>query len=340
MSVVPSNFDNWIERDPFPEEGCLSVIKPSGILLEEGPFLPAELSRVVEAGRISRWLKQARPAYDQVIFSLCIPGRMFWPWFGSLPITYIHHSYPDGQRSRPGGLVYRALLSKKAQVISVSAFVQSQMARVWGFRENDPRFEVVRSTTGDSPDFEKSGRPDSPFRRVLTVGSVIDYKNPEDWIEVARRFHAESSTPKTEFVWVGDGPLLDECRRKVAELGLENTIRFVGHHLEPDNFYRESDVYLQLSHVESLSLSAVDALRWGLPVVVAKTGGLPELVGDERNGYLVDLGDISATVRGIAQILGNNELWLRMSHSSRALYSERFSRKGWETKMKRILNLP
>ena len=167
---------------------------------------------------------------------------------------------------------------------------------------------------------------------ILTVGHLVEYKNPNLWIDLAVLMKQNMLTNDFQFTWVGEGPLLKQCRDKVLALGLESSINFVG----PDNliskYYSQCDIYLQLSHIESLGLSVLDAMRHGKPCVVAKSGGLVELVQSGKNGWVVDLNNLESIAAKINSLCCPN-LREQMGRESMVLYEKKHSRLAWETNM-------
>ena len=113
----------------------------------------------------------------------------------------------------------------------------------------------------------------------------------------------------------GDGPDLPEARRRVAELGLDGRVRFLGP-LERDDvlaLFRAADASLITSSWENFPHTVVEALAVGTPVIATSVGGVPELVHDGTNGLLVPAGDTEALVGAIRRMLDEPELRERLA---------------------------
>lgn len=74
----------------------------------------------------------------------------------------------------------------------------------------------------------------------------------------------------------------------IHEASLSNIIKSVGIRNDVDDFLSISDVYLQPSRTEAISLSIMEALSYALPVVATRVGGIPEVVHDKINGFLFE----------------------------------------------------
>jgi len=81
-------------------------------------------------------------------------------------------------------------------------------------------------------------------------------------------------------------------------------------------YYRSADVFVLPSLYEGMPLSALEAMSSGIPVVCYRVGGLPDIVFDDFNGYLVSPGDLGSLIRKIEEayrkkdILGKNGRYL------------------------------
>ena len=97
---------------------------------------------------------------------------------------------------------------------------------------------------------------------------------------------------------LGESRLLLTCAdERIANLvkdrGLTSQVHFIGEvtgELKYD-YYRNSDVLCVVSHFESFSLTALEALKYGCAVIASRVGGIPEFIEHERNGLLVSGGE-------------------------------------------------
>jgi N-acetyl-alpha-D-glucosaminyl L-malate synthase BshA len=154
----------------------------------------------------------------------------------------------------------------------------------------------------------------SNFRPIKRVDDVI------------RVFAATRERIPCQLVLIGDGPERSRVERLVHELDLAHDVRFLGKQLHFEKVLQEADVFLLPSETESFGLAALEALSCGVPVVASRVGGLPEVITDGENGYLLPLGDVAAMADATARILADDELHARMSRAARAAAVGRFQR--------------
>jgi glycosyltransferase involved in cell wall biosynthesis len=105
----------------------------------------------------------------------------------------------------------------------------------------------------------------------------------------------------------GDGPLMGELRKLVMDRDLGGTVELLGYVQNLDEFYQALDVYVQPSTDEGFGLAALEAFRFGLPMVAADTGFLSGLLGEGEFGLPVkrDGSFVSRLAKGIREVLGN-----------------------------------
>ena len=106
----------------------------------------------------------------------------------------------------------------------------------------------------------------------------------------------------------GKGWLYEETRQVVAELKLENKVRFLGRvsDLELMTLYSLADVFAFPSFSEGFGIPPLEAMACGAPVITSNTSSLPEIAGDAA--LLVDPQDVKALGHAITHLLENEQL--------------------------------
>ena len=107
-------------------------------------------------------------------------------------------------------------------------------------------------------------------------------------------------------------------RRSVAASGMENSIRFHGRvgRESITRFYSQADVFVLPSSYEPFGIVFAEAMSFGLPIVAADAGGIPELVEHEDNGLLVPPNDATALAAAIDRLSSNADLRERLGKRS------------------------
>jgi glycosyltransferase involved in cell wall biosynthesis len=244
---------------------------------------------------------------------------------------YILHTYPHVTKHFLKRFIrklfFSIFVSTGMNILTVSKYSRSCILRGWGLWGNKNAVKVIYNTAGKDVLTE-------PLRRgstinILTVGHTVTYKNPDTWINVAILLRKNSPDLDIKFKWVGDGSRLSECRDKVKSLGAESYISFVGRDNNVAEHYSQCDIYVQPSHIESLGLSVLDAMRHGKPCVVANTGGLPEVVCNGKSGWVVEADNVEEMARRIEMLARNKQLRETFGRSSKEIYNKLFGIDQW-----------
>ena len=263
------------------------------------------------------------------------PGQFAGASGASARSIYILHTYPHGSRQRVLGRLFMSRLFRKTRTfVAVSEFQKSEMVRLWRLRPQASTVRVIRNTAGEVLP-PRLRPPDQPFE-VITASWVEDYKGPRAWLATARNVVNHFGPHAVCFRWMGDGSLLVDMQRAVQDASLGASVSFAGHVDDVSSAYGSASVYLQLSTTENMSLSTIDALRFGVPSVVSDVGGLPEIVDQGGAGVVVSMGDSEAAARAVENLLLDGNLWLRMSAASQARYRDQFSPEHWTSCMVRL----
>jgi glycosyltransferase involved in cell wall biosynthesis len=124
---------------------------------------------------------------------------------------------------------------------------------------------------------------------------------------------------------VGDGPDRVRLEEIAHELGIARSCFFVGYQEEIAGYYRLFDAFVLPSVNEGTPVSAIEALASGTPVVANRVGGVPDVVRDGVDGFLVEPGDSEAAGERLATLARDPELRRRLGEAGRARVLERYS---------------
>jgi glycosyltransferase involved in cell wall biosynthesis len=225
-----------------------------------------------------------------------------------------------------------ACLNKNKMILTVSKFSKNQITKCW---LSEKRQQFVHFIYNFSNLERNSPSPTNPgninVKKILTLGHVRWYKNPDVWYSVAKKT-IEKYHGDVEFFWAGEGALLDIYRNKVKKENISR-IKFLGFQKNVAGLYDQSSIYFQPSLKESHGIAVVDAMMMGLPCVVSNAGGLPESVVDGETGYVIDPNDTDSMVEKLLALLENEDLRITMGKAGKEYYLNNFSHKTWIQEM-------
>lgn len=179
----------------------------------------------------------------------------------------------------------------------------------------DVPIEVIRNgvdTERFIPSLDEPNPVDSC--RLIYAGRMVEWKGLRYLIEAMRLLPAN-----VRLDLVGTGAEMPALRHLSVSLGLEGRVEFLGarKHEELVEFYRASDIFVIPSYGESFSQVTAEAMASGLPIIAARAGALPELVGHDVNGILVEPKSADAIAGAVLRLFRDRDLRRRMATANR-----------------------
>lgn len=161
-------------------------------------------------------------------------------------------------------------------------------------------------------------------KTVLMLSSLKDYKGTKEFIELSQRL------PQYRFIIVINDrqenidAYLQENQLPVAS---QRNLKVFPRQNDVTGFYGQSSIVLNLSDknrfIETFGLTALEAMRAGLPVIVPTVGGIAEMVDDGVNGYKIDVQNRDLIAQRIDEMLSMEDLYIRMAENA-LLHAHRY----------------
>jgi len=158
---------------------------------------------------------------------------------------------------------------------------------------------------------------------VINMARVDEQKNPNAFLEFAKRIVEEN--PNIQFIWAGDGKYLEYMRAKVKLFKLQSHIQFIGHINDKNALLSQADLYFSTSYYEGLPFSVIEAMSYGVPLLLSNNVGHEDLIKNNINGLLYNLNDFKTVREFINSICTNEEKRAYLSTNSYKLFKENFS---------------
>jgi L-malate glycosyltransferase len=123
---------------------------------------------------------------------------------------------------------------------------------------------------------------------------------------------------------VGDGPERMDMEALVSEFGLHDKVIFTGKRDDLPELLAISDVMFHLSEKEAFGLVLLEALACGLPSIATDAGGIPEVIEDGVNGFLVKIGDTDKAAEKAILVLKDDNLRATFRENALATAADKF----------------
>lgn len=132
--------------------------------------------------------------------------------------------------------------------------------------------------------------------------------------------------PHITLVIAGDGPEHENIQQWINTHGLEKSIAMAGYvkGYAKEQLFAESQIYVLPSYTEGLPITMIEALAYGLPVVVTAVGGIPDVLSTQ-NGCFAKIGDPTSLTECLATLIKNPDKCSSIAQRNRVLAKEQFS---------------
>lgn len=167
--------------------------------------------------------------------------------------------------------------------------------------------------------FKKEG----PF--ILSVSRLAAVKN----IQLLIRAHAKlfQEGIKQEIIVVGMGDELPKLKKLCRELGVSDTVHFLGGKMNPYPYFKKCDVFVNCSRVEGFSLTGMEALLLRVPLITTDyPNACSELVENNVSGLVVKNNSVDELANGIRKLLEDGALRQKLIRNG-TIAVERFDEK-------------
>ena len=155
------------------------------------------------------------------------------------------------------------------------------------------------------------------------VGRMTAVKRTDDVLKALQRL--VDGGVDAYLLLVGDGPDRDHLEQYAHELGVTKRCLFLGYQEDVGRFYSAIDALLLPSANEGTPVSVIEALAAGRPAVATRVGGVPDVVREGVDGFLVEVGDAQGLADRLAELAADPERRARMGADGRARVIERYA---------------
>jgi glycosyltransferase involved in cell wall biosynthesis len=221
---------------------------------------------------------------------------------------------PNGQIPR----LMRMLLFRSDAIISLSDEIKTQLL-TFGF----PADRIISLPNGVDTQRFYPAVDKTASRKIIFVGRLVTEKGVPVLLRAAGKLTAEF--PDISVDLVGAGPIEEELKQMIGNLGLYGKVRFLGRLDNVANVLKTADIYVQPSLNEGLPNSLLEAMASGLPVVVTNVGGMPDVVTDGVEGFVVEPSNIDALAVALERLLHDSELRKKMGARCREKIQQDYS---------------
>jgi glycosyltransferase involved in cell wall biosynthesis len=302
-------------REISPLRDLAATVRLAGLIRRERPqILHTHTAKAGTVGRVAALLAgSARPPIVVHTFH----GHVLRGYFGPLRSRFFH-------------ALERRLARGSTALVAVSPQVRDDLVKL-GVAPRE-KFTVVRlgielqqrvgSVDGRAETRRYLGIPDGRFA-VGWVGRMTAVKRGDDVLESFKLLRDRGVD--ATLCLVGDGPDRPHLERRAHELGIVRDTLFLGYQEDVAPLYAAFDALVLPSGNEGTPVSVIEALAAGRPVVATRVGGVPDVVRDDEDGFLVDPGATDELAERLSRLAADPALRERLAASGRARVLPRYA---------------
>jgi len=209
-------------------------------------------------------------------------------------------------------------------VTAVSSFLRDATYKTFGVKnEIEVIYNFVNCTSYSPASNGELHRHFAPHgeKILIHLSNFRAVKRPTDVVEIFVRVNKEMPSV---LLMVGDGPERSNSEWLAHHYGVEQRVHFLGKRDNTEELMAAADLLLLPSDTESFGLVALEAMACAVPVVVSRVGGLPEVVTDGVEGFLVEPRNIDIMAGRACEILANDTVRKEMGRNGRQTAISRF----------------
>ena len=213
---------------------------------------------------------------------------------------------------------------------AVSKFHAKKIVQIPGVGINSK--EIEAQTVDVKKKREELGLPTEGIV-ILSVGEMTKNKNQELIIRMVAEYKKKGE--KICYALCGKGTEEECLRGLVAELGVENEVKFLGYHKDIYEIYKMADIFVFPSLREGMPVALMEAMASGLPVICSDIRGNRDLLENKKGGVLIKGHKVEDYVKALEWMVENRISWEKMGDFNRRK-AELFDRKNVVGIMKKL----
>lgn len=242
-----------------------------------------------------------------------------------IPFTFTAHAVDIFVN--PSVKALKERMDKSSAIITISDYNRDYLHQLTNIDKN--KIHVVRACPSIEK-FKSLKRNPEPFR-ILTIGRLIEKKGIKYGImsigELVKDY------PKIQYLIVGSGQLQNELKLLVSQLSLQNNVKFLGNLDDgslSDEFSKATIFILPCIRAENgdmdgIPVSLMEAMYLQIPVISTKVSGIPELIENNQEGFLVEPKDSKQLTHAIRTLLEDKSLREELGKYGRKKIIDKFN---------------
>ncbi|WP_405198353.1 glycosyltransferase [Christiangramia sp. LLG6405-1] len=262
------------------------------------------------------------------------------PWSGflgrivarrtSIPVIYTEHNIQERYHIATKTL---NKISFNSQNLAIGVSEDATRSIINNIKPDIPVKTVLNGVNTDY--FKKSIKEGNGIRskygipeNACVIGNIAVFRAQKaipDWLKAFKEIN--KNHPEVYGLLVGAGPKKKEIKALVKEYKLENNLILPGLQTNTLAYFSAIDVFMMSSEFEGLPIALLEAMSMECAIVSTKAGGVVEVIEEEKNGLLCDVGDYKCLAEKTSDLIVNSEKRINLQKEARKRVISSFSLK-------------
>lgn len=248
--------------------------------------------------------------------------------FGSGKILFFFHGWNPGVEKRI--LNSEVLTHRFRSIVGLASYVtvlSNEAKSVLSEIGIDPNNIQVMTTMFNGDEFEglESRRINtSDVIRICFLSRFIEEKGIFELLEAIHDLLSEGCN--IELALAGNGSIEDKLRNWIEQNNINDKVTFAGYlrSKEKAQFLLDADIFVLPSYTEGCPVSLLEAMAAGLPIVASRVGGIPSIIEDGINGFLVSPKDSNDLKNKLFTLIQNRALMKKIGSTNKKIAWEKY----------------
>lgn len=221
-------------------------------------------------------------------------------------VFHVHALEPDRSGTHVDTRIFaieKFGMQQADQIVAVSQYTKNVIVEKYGIPAN--KVKIIHNGTYANEEISFDSFSSKTHKMVLFLGRLAHQKGPFQFLQAARKILEKRQD--VHFVIAGTGSLLQEMVNRVAALHIGKYVHFIGFidNKKIAKIFNLADVYVMPSVSEPFGLSCLEALSFGVPVVISKQSGVAEVLNHVAK---VDFWDVNEMANKILALIDHKAL--------------------------------
>jgi N-acetyl-alpha-D-glucosaminyl L-malate synthase BshA len=211
-------------------------------------------------------------------------------------------------------------------VTSISSYLRDRTREAFGITRD---IEVIRNFVNcdlytRNPSHVERMRPRYAAANEKLLVHLSNFRPVKRVLDVVEIFARVARTMPARLMLIGDGPDRSAAEHLATEYGIADRIHFLGKQENVNDLLPLADLMVMPSEMESFGLAALEAMACRVPSISTRVGGVPELIDNNINGLLYEVGDVEGMAAGAIALLSDPARLEHMASAARRTAQDHF----------------